>query len=536
MESIQQDNETISLKKIIINYLYHWKLILVAGFFSLLIALLYLFLTPKTYEIMTKIQLLEDKGTAGAGLNVGDASGLMKTFGLGGISGSGFVLDDEKAKLSSTSTLKDVVLKLGMNVSYYKPYAYKYQMYEDVPLLLSADSMTQESLEYGIDFKVDIDNAGSVKVKTITDKEKNNFEFKSLPAEIKIKEGTFFLSYRKDIVKPLSLKLAISPAIAVAEDLSESMEFEEYSKTANVLEILCTDYEKKRGVDLLTTLVNLYNGQEDSLKKSESEKSIRFLDERLKVVESDLSEVEFKIERYKLQNKMTTIETDVLFYVEQMKELQVKIIELEAQGRLIDLLDEYVRDPKNKYNLLPITLATGDKESASNPVSTYNAALLERVKLMQSTKGDNPLIEQMNQQVDRLRESVFLSVENAKKTLVLTLDDLKGKEQVILTKMGTVPTIEREYVDFRRQQEVYQALYLILLQKKEDLVLSIGESKNRARVVEAAYVKQKAVAPRMLYAALFIFIFTIIIPAIYLFGKEQVYVLLDEYKKQHKDK
>lgn len=50
----------------------------------------------KTYEMMTKVQLLEDKGTTGAGLNIGDASGLMKSFGLGGISGTGFSLDDER--------------------------------------------------------------------------------------------------------------------------------------------------------------------------------------------------------------------------------------------------------------------------------------------------------------------------------------------------------------------------------------------------------------------------------------------------------
>lgn len=536
MESIQQDNETVSLKKIIVNYLYHWKLILATGVFSLLIALLYLILTPKTYEMMTKVQLLEDKGTSGAGLNVGDASGLMKSFGLGGISGSGISLDDEKAKLSSTSTLKDVVLKLGMNVSYYKPYTYKYQMYEDVPLLLSADSATQENLEYVVDFNVTIDNAGLVRVKTETEKEKNTFEFKFLPAEIKIKEGTFVLSYRENVVKPLSLKLAISPAIAVAEDLSESMEFEEYSKNANVLEISCTDYEKKRGVDLLTTLVNVYNGQEDSIKRFESGKSIRFLDERLEVVESELSDVEFKIEKYKLQNKMTNIEADVMFYSEQMKELQVKIIELEAQGRLIDLLDTYIKDPVNKYNLIPITLATGNGENTSNPVTSYNEALLERIKLMQSTKIDNPLIGQINLQVDQLRESVFLSIENAKKSLTLTLDDLKGKEKLILNKMGVVPTLERDYVDFRRQQEIYQALYLILLQKKEDLIHSIGESKDRARVVETAYVKQKKVAPRMLYAILFIFVFTMIVPAIYLFGKEQIFVLLDEYKRQYQNK
>ena len=157
---------------------------------------------------------------------------------------------------------------------------------------------------------------------------------------------------------------------------------------------------------------------------------------------------------------MTDIEYDVQFYADQMKELQMKIIELEAQVRLVDLLDAYVNDPQNKYNLVPILLASGEGENSSKSVLSYNEALLERSRLLQSTKGDNPLIGQMNKQVDQLRESVFLSIDNAKKSLTLTLDDLKGKEKIIMDKMGVVPTLEREYIDFRRQQEIYQALYL----------------------------------------------------------------------------
>ena len=360
MESIQQDNETINLKKIIIYYFRHWRCFLVAGIISLILALLYLILVPRTYEMMTKVLLLEDKGTSSSGLNVGDASGLMKTFGLGGISGGSFNMDDEMAKLMSTTTLQDVVLKLGLNVAYYKPNAYKYKMYEDTPLLLTADSLTQKNLESPITFNVDIDKTGKVKVVAKNEDGKKHFEFNSLPAEIKMEEGSFFLSFRKEEIKPLSLKLEFSPSIWVAQDLSESLLFDEYSKNANVVEISCTDYEKKRGLDLLRTLVDVYNSQEDSIKKAEGEKSVQFLNGRLDAVVADLTDIEVKIERYKLQNKMTDIEYDVQFYADQMKELQMKIIELEAQTRLVDLLDAYVKDPQNKYNLVPILLSSGE--------------------------------------------------------------------------------------------------------------------------------------------------------------------------------
>lgn len=531
MEPIQQDNETVSLKGIIVYYLLHWKVFLVAGLISLVFALLYLVYVPRTYEIMTRVQLLEDKGTSGSGFDMGNASGLMKTFGLGGISGGSLNLDDEMAKFMSTTTMKEVVLRLGLNAPCYKPNEYDYRMYEEAPLVLKADRETQETLEAGVEFKVRIDDNGRVQVKTKSKKGKHKLEFQSLPAEIRLPEGTFVLSYRAEVVKPLSLKMEYTSAISVAESLAGSILYDEFSKGANVIEMTCTDYEKKRGIDLLNTLIDVYNSWEDSIKKEKSMESIKFLDDRLAKVTSDLSDVEERIEKYKLKNKMTDIEHDVEFYVEQMKDLQVKIIEMEAQGRLIDLLDAYVKDPKNKYNLVPGVLSSTESEGATSSVMTYNQALLEREKLLQSTKEDNPLVAQINKQVEQLRKNVYLSIENAKKTFDLTLSDLRGKEKLILDKMGEVPTLEREYIDFRRQQEITQALYLILLQKREDLMISVGDSKDRVRIIEQPYVKAKAVAPRKLFALIGMVVFTLVAGVGYLFGKEQYLVLKEELKK-----
>lgn len=530
MGNIQNDNETISLKKIIVNYLRQWKLFVIAAAISSLFALVYLIFMPKTYEMMTKIQLVEDKSSGSSGFNVGDASGLMKSFGLGGMSGGAVNLDDEMAKLTSNSTLIELVLKLGLNVTYYKPYAYKYKMYEHSPLQLSTDSITLRNLDCTIAFSVKVEKDGRVRVDTKAKKIEKSFDFASLPAEIKLDEGVFILSDRNETHKPLSLDLEISPAGWIAESLSNDLLFDEYSKNANVIEISCTDYETKRGVDVLRTLVDIYNNQEDSVKRIEGEKSIHFLDERINSVMSELNNAEVVIEQYKLKNKMTDIEYDIQFYVEQLKELQVKIIELEAQDHVVEMMSAYIEDPKNKYNLIPSLMSGGEGDKAG-PVTTYNEALLERLKIMQSTKGNNPLIEQVNKQVDQLRESVFLSIENAKKAIQFTLSDLKSKEKVILNKMGTVPSLEREFIDFKRKQEIYQAVYLILLQKREDIALSIGESKERARVIEEAFVKQAPLGPRKLYAAIGMLIFTLLVPVGYLFGKEQYLALKREFKQ-----
>ena len=340
------------------------------------------------------------------------------------------------------------------------------------------------------------------------------------------------LSYKNVDMRPYSQDVVVSPATWIAEDLAEELIIEEYSKSSNVIEFTYRDYETQRGMDMLNLLMNLYNKQESGAKKKEGLESITFLDSRIEGVISDLNKIESMIEQYKTKHKMTDIEFDVPFYAEQMKDLRSKIIEVEAQSRILVFMDEYIKDPRNKYNLVPSLLNSSEGGDKGNPIALYNEALLEREKILQTSKNDNPLIGKVNKQVDQLRASVFLSIENAKKSSSLTLLDLRSKEKAILDKMESVPSVEKEYVDFKRQQEIYQAVYLILLQKREEIALSINNQRDRARIIDAAFVKQRPVAPRKLFAVLGILAFTLILPVGVLFIKEQFIALKSEFNKR----
>ena len=71
---MQKDSETISLKKIIVDYLYHWKVFLVAACISLVCAILYMVIYPQTYEFVARIKIQEDKNLgSGGSMGLGEA-------------------------------------------------------------------------------------------------------------------------------------------------------------------------------------------------------------------------------------------------------------------------------------------------------------------------------------------------------------------------------------------------------------------------------------------------------------------------------
>ncbi len=537
MEAKKKDEEVIGLKHIIVYYLMHWKLFLYVGLFSIIPAVLYLVYYPKTYEILAKMKIQDDTELGSGNATLGDAAGLMKSFGLNTSGGPGVNIDDEQAILTSHDLLTRVVSRLGLYAQYVKPYTWGYELYENTPFSIAPDAQTLQNQDRSVEFVVEADKKGTIKVKAEASDEKFSFEYSSLPATVEVGTDRFVLNYGPAYQQGEKNKLYITvqPAGWVADDLAKELMLDTYSDNSNVIEFTYEDYERQRGKDLLNTLIAEYNIQADSIKDEYASRSVSFLEERINKVVEDLSRTERLIEDYKIQNGMTDLEYDVQFYVEQMKDLQSRIIEWKIQIQSVQFMEDFVNDPANKYNLVPVLMNVQEGEKGGS-ITTYNEALIERQRMLRNSKEDNPLLVTMDQQLDKMRESVRLTIQNAKSTLDIGLADLKKKESELLSKMGSVPTQERTYMDYKRQQEIHQGVYLVLLQKREEEMLRIGKDMTRGLVIDAAYSKSLPFAPRKLYAAIAMVLFTIIVPVGYLFAKEQLLSLWDAYlKAKNKD-
>lgn len=542
-----KDNETVDLRGLFISYLTHWKLIGGCALFSLIVAILYIVLWPKTVEVTAQVLLQDDKETFSSGsYGLGEAAGLMKSFGLSAGSNSSIVLDDELVILTSNRLVRDMVTQLGIYVDYSEPYTFGYRLYGKEPLKVSCDSSSLSRLEKTIkmdihhraDGKVDL----KAKVKFSTfDTWKKSFHLESLPGVIEIFGHKLTIDYAPNNVDrnvDFNLLVKVNPPTGVAEGLVEDFLIEDYSKTSNVLQMTCQDYEKQRALDMFTVLIDCYNKQAEGYKQQLGNKSLTFVSERLNNALVELGKIEAAIESYKTKNKITMVEYDVQMYATAMQELQTKIIELEAQRHLIDLMEQFVRDPENKYKLVPslYTPSTdGSGEGASGgALSSYNQVLVERERVIKNSSELNPMVATLTTQADRMRESVFTMIENSRKSMDLTYQSLKDKEKQILSRMDKIPQQERSYVDLKRQQEISQGVYLVLLQKQEEIAITLGEGKERARIIDEPYVKSGLVAPRKLYAAIGVVVFTILFSMMWLSLKWLFLSVWGDLKKELK--
>lgn len=533
-----KDNETVDLRSLFISYLSHWRLIGGSALFSLVIAIAYLVIYPTTFETDAQILIQDDKDTFSSGsFGLGEAAGLMKSFGIGGNSNSSINLDDEFVTITSNQLFRTMVERLGLYVDYTEPFTFGYRLYRNIPLKISADSATLASMEHTMELDIHHHGNGKVRIDSKLKlskfrKQKASFDLESLPAMIKVGPYDLKIEYAAQDARnsDFELEAKIQSPTSVAERLVDEFHIEDYSKSSNVLQISCQDYEKQRAKDMLSMLIACYNEQAENYKKRLADKTLSFLNSRLDAVLGELAKSEEAIESYKNKNKITMVEYDVQMYAAAMQELQTKLIELESQSHLIQLMSDFVRDPQNKYKLVPSLYSPAGSESGD--LTAYNQILIERERVIRNSSEKNPMVTTLSVQADRMRESVYKMIDNAQESLSMTKKDLKDKERQLMSKISGIPQQERVYVDLKRQQEIYQGVYLVLLQKKEDIELTIGQGKERARVLDAPYTKAAPVAPRKLFAAIGIIAFTLFVSVGWLSMKYIVSSVWGDLKKE----
>src|SRR5690606_18393828 len=96
------------------------------------------------------------------------------------------------------------------------------------------------------------------------------------------------------------------------------------------------------------------------------------------------------------------------------------------------------------------------------------------------------LIVNIEDQLANLRVNIRENLRNIKSGLVITRDNLQSSSAQFQSKIRQVPSIERELLEINRQQSIKQAIYLFLLQKREEAGLSLASTMSQSRIIDSA--------------------------------------------------
>lgn len=263
---------------------------------------------------------------------------------------------------------------------------------------------------------------------------------------------------------------------------------------SSILTLALKDGSAARAEDVLNTLINVYNEEAVKDKNQVAVNTANFINERLIIIENELGGVESELETFKQQNQIVDIASSAGMYMSESQKYNADAMELETQLRLANFIKDYLTDPTKETDLIPSNTGIGDMNIESQ-ISLYNTAKLKRDRLIDDSSENNPVVQELNNSLRAMKQNIIRAVDNMIVSLNVQRSDAQSREMRAQSRVTAIPTKERQMLSIERQQKVKEALYLYLLNKREENALSQAMADNNARVIDGAEGSNAPISP-----------------------------------------
>jgi capsular exopolysaccharide synthesis family protein len=516
-------NGEIDLIELFGKYMSKWKYFAVSIGLCLILAFIYLKITPPQYTVSGSILLRSDDKSK--------LSSQLSMLSDMGLSVGQQQADDEIEVVRSKRLIGQMVNLLNLQTQYFYKNGGGYkELYKSVPLMVIADSTLKASLKTPVE--IVIRNQGDAYSFDAQSDDKGSFSTKltTLRTIVKTPWGNISMIPASGIESGAKYKVIIAPFSSAVESLASAIDVSLAKKESNVIKLSIVTANTQKGKDIINTLIALYNRDVLNDKNQTASKTAEFVNDRLQKISVELSDVEQDVENYQKSHEIADIPSQTKLVLESSADYQKQMTGIEIQKSSVEWVEQQLKKSSSQYDIIPVNLGIEDK-GLSDLIAKYDELLFERNRMQQSSNVHNPSFIQLENQIRSMRNNVLKSIDNAKQALAFAQSNLDKKDRTLSSKIKEVPTIERQFTEIKRQQEIKQNLYLFLLQKREENALSLAAAVTSTKIVDPAYVSLSPVAPKrnmILLIALFI---GVLITVIYLY----VYSLINNKIYNKKD-
>jgi capsular exopolysaccharide synthesis family protein len=256
------------------------------------------------------------------------------------------------------------------------------------------------------------------------------------------------------------------------------------TEEASILTLSLKDNSASRAEDVLNMLISVYNDYAIRDKNQVAVNTANFINERLVIIGQELGGVETELENFKRKNLIIDIGSTAGSFMTDARESNSEVLEMETQIRMARYIKEYLEDANHLDDLIPSN--TGVNDNVETQINQYNAIKLRRDKLVEDSSDKNPVVEELNNSLHAMRQSIIRAIDNMIAQMQVRRDDAMEQGIKAQNQVSVIPTKEREMLSIERQQKIKESLYLFLLNRREENALSQAMADNNARIIDGA--------------------------------------------------
>jgi tyrosine-protein kinase Etk/Wzc len=475
----QERSSAFSPREFVLKHLKYIPWLLLSTILFLVLAFIKLRYSPVVYMVQSKMLIKKES-------HVGSPDKFADLF-MGSESQN---LNDEVQIIKSTGISKRIIRNLGLQTTYLSEGNVKsYQLHPtESPFLLEIIEM-KDSLQ-GFSTRVNFINENTVNLDNSTQPVYMGQVVETSYGKIRfIKRPVNYRQYGSTV-----FDVSWSPIEDMADGIANSFNVAPINDYSNVLLVSYETENPKIGKDIVNQLMQEYNLSSVEDKRIITVNTLQFIEESLDTLKRELSVVEMSLQNYREKNKAINLEQQSVISFNELSVATSGLTAQEVQLKVLSYLTNYLDDEKNIYKTVPVSLGITEP-SLQLLISEYNAAQLKRETLLKSTTSSNPVIKDLDTELEKLRQQIRENLNNIHQAYLINRDNLIAKTKQAEGEIGEVPGKGRRILEITRQQKILEDLYSFLLQKKLETSISSASTISNSKVLEPAKSLREPIRP-----------------------------------------
>ena len=500
------------IKGIITTYAKQWKWFVLCGLIALVIAYVNIRYTVPEYSVKSQIQIVQEKNTPNE----------MSVFqDLNIMGGSSKQVEDEIEIIASRSNFIDVVNELGINKKIMAlGKVINSEIYTNPPFKLNfiaPDSIVKKA-NFGFFIELSSTNTFGY-VETEGDPAK----IYSFGNAIATPVGDMVITPNVTDLKSLvgkRFQIKLSPVEDVARSLKSAVQIAVSAEYSNILNVTMTSPIPEKAKDIVDKLIEVYNRNAIEEKKRIADTTSEFINNRIQLISGTLSNVDKDAQELLTEKGMTGSGLEVGAAVQVSAGSRQNLENAKVQLQMVSGLKDYVSG-ETGYDEMPVVdVGSG---ALSEATMQYNQLVAERKRLLKSADEQNPMIVNLDEQLDGLKNTMQSSLNSLERNVGMNVSTLQSQLGRIQGTIYSAPENQRELRNITRKQETTESLYLYLLQKREESQIAFASAAPKSNVIDKAFVSSPTpVKPKKAITYLAALMLGLLLPFGVIYGKDQL--------------
>ena len=513
-----QPDDFLRIQDLLYLCLARWKWFVLSLAITTGVAAVYLLCTPAVYTRTASVLIKEDsKGKS--------VSPDLESFSEFGLFQSSTNVNNELITFQSPALMTEVVKRFRLDMNYFVPGKFHRQVAYGLTLPVDvtiSDFPENESAGFTLEVQPDSTLLLSDFTRNGTELDGKDIKGRLLDS-ITTPLGKIIIHATPNYVKGETYTLYVgkSSLYDAVNSCSSNLSVSLNNEKASVIDLSFRDNSVQRAEDVLSMLISVYNENWVKDKNQIAISTSMFINERLGVIEQELGNVDEDISSYKSEHLLPDVQAASSMYMAQSSQTNAQILALNNQLYMTRYIRNYLSNDANRTQLLP---ANSGIESANieSQIAEYNKQLLQRNSLVANSSTENPLVVDMDQALASMRGAIIRSIDNQIVTLNSQIKSLRQTEQQTTSRIAANPTQAKYLLSVERQQKVKEALYLFLLQKREENELSQAFTAYNTRIVTPPHGSMLPTSPVHKNIFMVAFALGLLIPVVIIFMRENM--------------